>query len=187
MKQLARPFWVVLALVFLFEAWLWDVLAPVAARIVGVIPFGRLKPTFIGFVARLSPRATVLVLAIPVIVLLPVKVLEVWLLTHRHFLAAIAVLVSAKLVGVGMTAFIFDAVRDKLLTMAWFRRLYAFVMWARGWAHDKIEPVTRQLAEWSRTTTEPLLRALKGRGHPRLAGRLVQRVMRLRRRMGAAT
>jgi hypothetical protein len=37
MKRLARPFWVILALLFLFEAWLWDSLAPIVGRIVAVI------------------------------------------------------------------------------------------------------------------------------------------------------
>ena len=44
MKTLARAFWIVVALLFLLEAWLWDRLEPIVARIVGIIPWGRIKP-----------------------------------------------------------------------------------------------------------------------------------------------
>jgi hypothetical protein len=189
MKRLARPFWVVLALIFLFEAWLWDVLQPIVGRIVNVIPWGKIKPAFLRMVERLSPQATLVVFAIPFVVLLPVKVLEFWLLAHRQWVAAIIVLVSAKLVGLGLTAFIFEATKDKLLQMAWFRRVYEFFMWARDWAHEKIEPVKRRLREWSHETIDPIVRRLRRWRRmlqPRHAGRLFQRMMRIRRRMGAA-
>jgi hypothetical protein len=189
MKRLARPFWVALALIFLFEAWLWDVLQPIVGRIVNVIPWGKIRPAFLRMIARLSPQATLVVFAIPFVVLLPVKFLELWLLTHRQWIAAIVVLVAAKLVGLGLTAFIFDATKDKLLQMAWFVRLYEFFMWARGWAHEKIEPVKRQLREWSQEVLAPILRRVRRWRRilrPRHAGRLFQRVMRIRRRMRAA-
>jgi hypothetical protein len=190
MKRLARPFWVALALLFLFEAWLWDCLQPIVGRIVNVIPWGKIKPAFLRMVERLSPQATLAVFAIPFVILLPIKFLEFWLLAHRQWIAAMVVLVSAKLVGLGLTAFIFDATRDKLLQMAWFGRLYEFFMWARDWAHEKIEPVKRQLREWSHQTIDPIIRRLRRWRRmlqPRHAGRLFQRVMRLRRRMRATT
>ena len=186
MKRLARPFWVALALVFLFEAWLWDVLQPIVGRVVNFIPWGKIKPAFLRMVERLSPQATLVVFAIPFIVLLPVKVLEFWLLAQRQWIAAIIVLVSAKLIGLGLTAFIFEATKDKLLQMAWFDRLYEFFMWARDWAHEKIEPVRRQLREWSQEAVAPVMRRVRRWRRmlqPRHAGRLFQRVMRIRRRM----
>ena len=85
MKRLARPFWVALALLFLLEVWLWDSLQPVVGRIVNVIPWGKIKPAFIRWVDRLSPRATLVVFAIPFIVLLPVKFLELWLLAMAGY------------------------------------------------------------------------------------------------------
>ena len=189
MKRLARPFWVALALIFLFEAWLWDVLQPIVGRVVNFIPWGKIKPAFLRMVERLSPQATLVVFAIPFVVLLPVKILEFWLLAHRQWVAAIIVLVSAKLIGLGLTAFIFEATKDKLLQMTMFRRLYEFFMWARGWAHEKIEPVKRHLREWSHETIDPIVRRMRRRQRmlqPRHAGRLFQRVMRIRRRMRAA-
>jgi hypothetical protein len=189
MKRLARPFWVAFALLFLLEAWLWDCLQPIVGRVIAIIPWGRIKPAFIRMIDRLSPQVTLVIFAIPFILLLPIKFLEFWLLAQRQWIAAIAVLGLAKLLGLGLTAFIFDATRDKLLQMAWFRRLYEFFMWARTWAHEKIEPVTRQLREWSDQTIQPIVRRLRRWRRilqPRHAGRLFQRVARIRRRMRAA-
>jgi len=188
MKRLARPFWVILALLFLFEAWLWDRLQPIVARIVGLIPWGWVKPAFIRMIERLSPQATLAVFVIPFIVLLPVKFLEFWFLAQRQWVAAIVVLVLAKLIGLGVTAFIFEVTKDKLLQMPWFRRLYAFFLWARNWAREKIAPITRQLREWSQHTIRPIARRLRRWRrilHPRHAGRFIERLMRVRRRMKA--
>jgi hypothetical protein len=189
MRQLARPFWVAVALLFLFEAWLWDSLEPVVRRIVGVIPWGRIKPAFVRLVEGLTPQATLVVFAIPFVVLLPVKFLEFWLLAHHRWFAAIGVLVAVKIVGLGLTAFIIEATRDKLLQMGWFRRLYEFFTWARDWAHQKTEPVKRQLRAWSQETIDPVVRNLRrwrGVAGGRRSGRLFQRVTRIRRRMRSA-
>jgi hypothetical protein len=186
MNRLARPFWIVLALLFLFEAWLWDCLKPIVARIVGLIPWGWVKPALIRLVDRLSPQATLAVFVIPFIVLLPLKFLEFWFLAHRQWVAAVLVLVLAKLVGLGVTAFIFEVTKDKLLQMAWFRRLYAFFVWARDWAHQKVAPITRQLREWSHQTIRPIARQLRRWRRmlrPRHDGRFLERLTRIRRRL----
>ena len=43
MRRLFRPLLILLALVFLFEAWLWSHLAPVVAWIVAHIPLRAIK------------------------------------------------------------------------------------------------------------------------------------------------
>jgi hypothetical protein len=188
MKRLVHTFWVILAVLFLFEAWLWDRLQPIVARIVAVIPWGRIKPAFIKLVDRLSPQATLAVFVIPLIVLLPLKFLEFWFLAHRQWVAAVLVLAMAKLLGLGVTAFIFEVTKDKLLQMAWFRRLYGFFLWARQWAHEKITPITQRLREWSDETIEPIVRRLQRWRllRPR-HGRFFERVLRIRRRRRAAS
>lgn len=187
MKRLARPFWVIVAVLFLLEAWLWDRLQPIVAGIVAVIPWGRIKPAFLKLVDRLSPQATLAVFVIPFIVLLPLKFLEFWFLAHRQWVAAVLVLVTAKLLGVGVTAFIFEVTKDKLLQLAWCRRVYGFFLWTREWAHKKIAPITQRLREWSHETVEPIARRLQRWRllRPRHS-RFFERVMRIRRRKRAA-
>ena len=61
--------------------------------------------------------------------MLPLKFLEVYFLATRNWLGAAGVILFVKLLGLGITAFIFDVTRDKLLQMAWFERLYEWVLW----------------------------------------------------------
>ena len=169
MRRWLRPLWVILALVFLLEAWLWDHLEPVVARVVNLVPWGRVKVWLRGTIESLPPWAALGVFIIPLIVLLPLKFLEVLFLAKRQWLAAALVLILAKLLGLGVTAFVFDATRGKLLQIGWFARMFDWFMWARDWAHEITEPVrerVRQLA-W-------LLK-------PQRAGRFLRRLMKLRR------
>src|SRR5664280_782983 len=170
MRRWLRPLWVILALLFLLEAWLWDHLEPIVARVVNLIPWGRLKEKLARLVEDLPPWATLFIFVIPFIAMLPLKFLEVYFLATRNWLGAIGVIVFVKLVGLGVTAFIFDVTRDKLLQMAWFRRLYEGVLELRGWAHGITEPVRERMRQlvW-------LLR-------PQRAGRFLRRFMRMRRR-----
>ena len=170
MRRWLRPFWVILALLFLLEAWLWDHLEPIVARVVDLIPWGRVKDWLRRTIANLPPWAALGVFIVPLIVLLPLKFLEVFLLAKRHWLAAGLVLIVAKLIGLGVTAFVFDATRGKLLQMAWFARMFDWFMWARDWAHEITEPV--------RERVQQLMWLLK----PQRAGRFLRRLMKLRRR-----
>jgi hypothetical protein len=173
LRKLIRAFWVVLAVLFLIEAWLWDHLEPVVARVVALIPLQGLKSALVRLIDRLSPPATLVVFAIPFVLLLPLKFLEVFLIVKQQWLGAIVVLVLAKLVGLGITAFIFEVTKDKLLQMAWFRQVYEFLIWLRAWAHVKVDPIKRRLRKWRRLLTPP-------RG-----GRFFAHLMRVRRRMRA--
>ncbi len=148
MRRLLRPLWVLLAFIFLIEAWLWDRLEPLVAWIVDRIPLKSLKDWFAGRVHHLSPGATLIVFLVPVIPLLPLKALGLWLLAHKYFLSAIAVIVFAKLLGLGITAFVFDVTREKLLQMRWFNRLYEWLLAARAWSKAQIEPVKAALVKF---------------------------------------
>ena len=55
-----------------------------------------------------------------------------WLLANEYWLSAVLILVFAKFLGVGVAAFIFDVTRPKLLQMAWFQKLYDWVMAMRA-------------------------------------------------------
>ena len=170
MRRLLRPVWVILALLFLLEAWLWDHLEPIVARAVNVIPWGRAKLWLKRMIEDLPPWAALGVFIIPFIVLLPLKFLEVFFIAKRQWLAAGLVLILAKLLGLGITAFVFDATRGKLLQMAWFARMFGWFRWARDWAHEITAPV--------RERARQLMWLLK----PQRAGRFLRRLMKLRRR-----
>jgi hypothetical protein len=70
-----------------------------------------------------------------------------WLLMHEYWLSAISTMVFAKFLGLGVTAFIFDVTRPKLLEMRWFEALYEFILAMRAKAGAMVDPVKRRILE----------------------------------------
>jgi hypothetical protein len=147
MRRLLQPFWVLLAVIFLIEAWLWDHLEPIVARVVALIPLRAFKQWLADRVDTLSPAMTLIVFIVPVIPLFPLKLVGFWLLTHEYWLSAIVTIIFAKFLGVGVAAFIFDVTRPKLLEMQWFETLYEFIMGLRAKAAALVDPVKMRIVE----------------------------------------
>ncbi|OKO83820.1 hypothetical protein [Bradyrhizobium sp. AS23.2] len=147
LRRLLQPVWVLLAIIFLIEAWLWDHLEPIVARVVAIIPLARFKQWLTERVDALSPAMTLIVFAVPIIPLFPLKLVGLWLLAHEYWTSAFFTILFAKLVGVGVTAFVFDVTRDKLLEMSWFERLYELVLKVRAKASGLVDPIKRRIRE----------------------------------------
>ena len=147
LRRLLQPVWVLLAIIFLIEAWLWDHLEPIVARVVALIPLARFKEWLSERVDALSPAMTLIVFAVPIIPLFPLKLIGLWLLTHEYWLTGVSTFLFAKMLGVGVTAFVFDVTRDKLLEMHWFERLYELVLRLRAKATVLVEPIKQRIRE----------------------------------------
>jgi len=171
MRRLLRPLWVLLALIFLLEAWLWDRVEPIIARIVALIPLPRMKAWLTDRVEHLSPAATLLVFAVPFIVLAPFSLLEGWLLAHKYFITGTTLIVLQKILGVGIIAFVFDVTRDKLMRMDWFRTVYEFIIDLRARAAEIVAPFKLSIKQW--------VQRFRRRASPGF-------IQRLRRRMQAS-
>lgn len=170
---MTHPLLVLLAIVFLIEAWLWRRLEPIVEWVVARIPLRAVKTWVAGTVRKLPPVATLIVFIVPVAALIPFKLLGFWLLAHKHWLAAGIVLAAAKLFGVAVTAFVFEVTKPKLLKMAWFRWLYEHVLAWLDWAHRLVAPVRRRIRRLLR-----IFRTKRG-------GRALRLLRRIRRRMRA--
>ena len=90
---------------------------------------------------------TLIVFIVPVILLFPLKLFGLWLLTHEYWISAVTMMVFAKFLGVGVTAFIFDVTRPKLLEMQWFERLYELVLALRAKAAELVNPIKLRIKE----------------------------------------
>ena len=154
MRRLLQPIWILLAVIFLIEAWLWDHLEPVVAWFVGLIPLRSFKQWLAERVDTLSPAMTLIVFIVPVIPLFPLKLVGFWLLTHEYWMSAIVTIIFAKFLGVGVAAFVFDVTRPKLLEMAWFEKLYEFVLALRAKALALVEPVKLRILDMLRGNGE---------------------------------
>ena len=145
LRRLLQPLWVLLAIVFLVEAWLWDHLEPIVAWFVSILPMRAFKQWLADRVDALSPAMTLIVFIVPVIPLFPLKLVGLWLLAHEYWMSAIFTILFAKFVGVGVTAFLFDVTREKLLEMGWFEKLYAFILDVRAKAKALVDPIKQRI------------------------------------------
>jgi hypothetical protein len=176
LRRLLQPIWILLAIIFLIEAWLWDHLEPIVARLVAAIPLNSFKQWLGERVDTLSPAMTLIVFIVPAIPLFPLKMVGVWLLMHEYWMSALTTILFAKLVGVGVTAFLFDVTRPKLLEMAWFEKLYEFVLALREKCKAMVEPVKVRLLE-----------ILRGDGdRDRWSARAMRLILRFRKRVREA-
>ena len=168
MRRLLQPIWVLLAVIFLIEAWLWDHLEPIVAWIVARIPLRAFKAWLAERVDTLSPAMTLIVFIVPVIPLFPLKMVGFWLLVHEYWMSAVFTIVFAKFLGVGVAAFVFDVTKDKLLEMGWFETLYDFVVTLRAKANALVDPIKLRIKHalrgdgWSSRTLRLIQRFRKG-------------------------
>jgi hypothetical protein len=146
-RRLLQPIWILLAVIFLIEAWLWDHLEPIVAGVVAKIPLRTFKHWLAERVDTLSPAMTLIVFIVPVVPLFPLKLIGFWLLAHEYWLSAVFTILFAKFLGVGVTAFVFDVTRPKLLEMGWFGKLYEFVLALRAKAHELVDPIKQRIRE----------------------------------------
>ena len=173
MRRITRPLLILLAIVFLIEAWLWRHLEPIVERIVAWLPLRAVKARLAAAIQKQPPAATLVVFVVPMVTLFPLKLLGLWLLAHKYWIAASGVLVFAKLVGVAVTAFVFEVTRPKLLQLRWFRWLYEHVLVWLDWARRLVAPVRLRIRR--------LLRILRAKH----SGRALRLLWRIRRRMRA--
>jgi hypothetical protein len=109
-----------LALLILFEEWGWEPLSRALARI------GRL-PMFAWIERRvraLPPYAALALFIVPTLLLLPVKLLALWLIGIGRAGLGLLVIVLAKIVGTAVVARLFVLTQPALMRLAWFARGY---------------------------------------------------------------
>ena len=101
--------------------------ARLEARLVSLPPYGALA-TFVG----------------PSVLILPAKIVALWLLTHDRYWTALVLLLIAKLLATAILARLYRLLRPALMTIGWFAwadthffhwrdRLYAFVRALPAW------------------------------------------------------
>ena len=152
----------VLALIIVFEEWGWRPLAAGLAQLARLTPIAWLEAQ----VQRLPPYAALLVFATPSLLLLPLKLLALYLIASGQEVAAAALFVAAKVVGTAIVARLFQLTQPQLMQIGWFARGYGIVMpwkealtaWVReswAWRYGRV------VKERIRRVTRPLIAALR--------------------------
>lgn len=115
-KIIAAPFILIAAVFVILEDWLWDDLQRLAAAI-GRLPVFRQIESLI---AALPPYAALAVFAVPTLLLLPVKLLALWLMAHGQAISGFLVVAAAKIAGTALIARIYVLTEPKLILIGWF-------------------------------------------------------------------
>lgn len=121
---LRRVLEVVLALVLLFEEWGWRPLV----RLLGELRRFRLWARFEDWLQTLRPYPSLLVFALPSILVLPLKLASFWLIANGHVIVAGLLFAGAKVVGTAIVARLFVLLQPKLMSIWWFARAYTWLM-----------------------------------------------------------
>lgn len=119
-RTLAAPFVLLAAIVILFEDWLWEDLARLAAAI-GRLPILR---SLEGLIVRLPPYPALLLFAMPALLLVPLKLLALYFISHGRAPLGLLTIIFAKFAGTALVARLFTLTRPQLLRIAWFAWTY---------------------------------------------------------------
>lgn len=115
---------ILLALVIIFEEWGWKPLAALAARLARFKPIAAAEAVIV----QLPPYPALAVFALPSILLLPLKLVALWLIANGHLVWASILFVGAKVAGTAVLARIFQLTQPALMRLAWFAWLYNTLM-----------------------------------------------------------
>ena len=114
------------ALLLLFEEWGWAPLAAAFAAL-GRLPVWRQLERLI---AGLPPWGALLAFGLPVLALIPVKLLALYLIGKGQIGLGIVLILLAKLAGTAVAARLFQLTQPALMQLKWFARSYrAFKNW----------------------------------------------------------
>jgi hypothetical protein len=164
LRTLTFPLVVLAALLFWLEEWLWEPLAALMQRLGRLPLLRRLEQALV----TAPPYLALASFLIPMLVLLPFKLLGLWLLGHGKTLAGFAVFLSAKVVGTAIGARILALTKPKLLSLGWFARLWHGFMRLRDYLYHRITALAawQWLQAWRRefrSTRMSLLARLRRR------------------------
>lgn len=144
---LIRAFWLILAVVFLIESWIWDHVRDSLRALGRWLGVERFDPWLRSFVARLSPPMTLVLFGVPGVLIFPFKLIALGLIAGGYVFSGVVAIFVAKSLALGVTAVLFDICREKLMQMPWFCRFYSLVLAAGAWSDELVSPLRRRVAE----------------------------------------
>ncbi len=144
---------VLLALLLLFEEWGWRPLSDLLARLARFPLWAKAEL----WIAGLPPYGALTALAVPSTIVIPTKLIGVYLLATGHILTATALILGAKVAGTALVARIFVLTKPSLMQIGWFARthdgfvpwqesLFAYIRSSRVWRYSRI-------VKWRATNT----------------------------------
>lgn len=139
MRRLLSPLVTLLAVVtVLLDITIWRWLTAIGRWLSRFALFTRLER----LVDRLSPNSVVAIFVAPFVPLIPLlKLGELWLIAHHHYLWAAVVIVGTKVVGAAFATRVFAIAKPKMLQVRWFAWGYGWVVWLLDLGHRTLEAI----------------------------------------------
>jgi hypothetical protein len=123
---------VLAALIVIFEEWGWRPLSAFLARLARFPLWAKSEE----LITRLPPYGALFILSVPSVVLIPAKLIGVYMFATGHFFVAIAVIFMAKIASTALIARIFMLTQPQLMQIGWFVRAYnLFMPWHDAWVN----------------------------------------------------
>jgi hypothetical protein len=124
----------ILAVVVIFEEWLWDILTITGHWLSRALHLERFDEQL----SKASPPLALLAFLIPLIVVTPLNILALFQFMHGRVFQGILLEIAAKLLATLLVARVFRLVKPALLTFNWFAKLYTTIISLLRWAHNLI-------------------------------------------------
>jgi hypothetical protein len=144
-RRLLKPFWIILALLFLFEAWLWDVIQPLIAWLINRLPWQAFTVELARQVARLPAAIVVFLFIVPEIIGVPLQFFALWIVAKGAIMTGTLLFIAVKALGLALTLVLFEACKEKLMELTWFRFIHDHIMRARAWAKAQVRPLLNEI------------------------------------------
>ena len=110
----------ILAIVLLFEEWGWEPLANLFRRLARLPLWAQLEKK----IAGLPKWGALVVFGVPMVAILPVKLLALFLFGQGHAVTGLVLLLGAKLLGTAVLARLFQLTQPALMQFTWFAHWY---------------------------------------------------------------
>ena len=123
-----------LAIVLIFEEWLWDLLTAFGHSLVKWLHL----EAFELWLSQTSPPMALVAFSIPLMMVTPINLAALALLANGLILQGILLEVLAKLLGTLLISRVFALTKPQLLTFALMSIIYTHITRWLQWAHQKI-------------------------------------------------
>ena len=141
-----------LAVLFLFETWVWRHLVALARAVAERLPWVAFRDGARAIVNRLPAIFAVLLFGVPLAVAEGGAFVSVVMMATGHVTAGMALYVVMKIFGLLLLPVIFEITREKLMALAWFAYLFGKFEALHALASRFVAPYREAAKAWARET-----------------------------------
>jgi hypothetical protein len=144
-----------LALIFLFETWVWDKIVAFARFVAELLPWAQFRDASRRVVNRLPAIVAVLLFGIPLFVAEFGSFISVVMMAMGQVFLGVALYIFMKIFGLLLVPVIFEITREKLLALRWFAWCYEHFETLHEMVRRFVAPYKEAVKQWARELVAP--------------------------------